>query len=132
LLYLDSGVFIHAALNREPAGNRARLLLQKIRDGSEDAASCALTFDELVWVVNRHRTREDALAAGDAFLALPNLAIFAVNQDVLFSASSIMRRYPLGPRDAIHASSAIIQGCSAIVSTDAHFDRLKEIRRKPL
>ena len=81
-------------------------------DGSEDAASCAHTFDELVWVVNRYRSREDALAAGAAFLALPSLAIYGMNHDVLFSASSLMRRYPLDPRDAIHASSAIIQGCS--------------------
>jgi predicted nucleic acid-binding protein len=132
LLYLDSGVFIYAALNRQSLGNRARQLLQKVDDGSEDAASCALTFDELVWVVSKYRSREDALAAGDAFLALRNLAIFRVDQDLLFSASTLMRRYPLDPRAAIHAASAIIQRCSAMVSPDAHFDTLKEIRRKSI
>lgn len=132
MLYLDSGVFIYAALSREAVGQRARLLLQKIRDGSEEGGSSALTFDELVWVVRRHRSREDALAAGESFLALPNLTILGVNQDSLFSAASLMHRYPLDPRDAIHASTAIINGCSAIVSSDSHFDRITEIKRKPI
>ena len=108
------------------------MLLRKVSDGQEDAGSCALTFDELVWVVGKHRSREDALAAGKSFLALPNLRVFGVNQDSLFSAASLMERYPLDPRDAIHASTAILNGCSVIISSDRHFDRLAEIKRKPI
>ncbi len=132
MLYLDSGPFIYAALSREAIGKRARHLLQKVRDGQEEAASCALALDEIVWVVQRHRSREDGLAAGESFLALPNLRILPVSQDTAFSALSLMRRYSLDPRDAIHSSTAIINGCSAIVSSDTHFDRLKEITRKPI
>lgn len=132
MLYLDSGVFIYAALSREPIGNRARRLLQKVRDGQQEACSCALTFDEVVWVVQKHRSREDALAAGHAFLGLPNLTVLSLGQDSLFSALSLMQQYPLDPRDAIHASTAILNRCSAIVSADAHFDRLTEIPRKTI
>jgi predicted nucleic acid-binding protein len=132
LLYFDSGVFIYAALSREPVGNRARQLLQRVSDGDEEAGSCTLTFDELVWVVQKHRSREDALAAGQSFLALRNLNVFSVGQDSLFAALSVMQRYALHPRDAIHASATVLNRCSAIVSADAHFDRLKEIRRKPI
>jgi len=132
LLYLDSGVFIYAALSREAVGNRARQLLQKVSAGHEEASSCALAFDELTWVVQKHRSREDALAVGQSFLALPNLSVFSVGQDSLFAALSLMQKYPLDPRDAIHASTAILNRCSAIVSADAHFDRLKEITRKPI
>jgi len=129
MLYLDSGVFIYAALSREAIGKRARLLLQKVRDGKEEAGASALTFDELVWIVRRHRSREDAMAAGEAFLAAPNVRILEINHDTILSAASLMRRYPLDPRDAIHASTAIIHRCSVIVSSDTHFDRVKEIRR---
>jgi predicted nucleic acid-binding protein len=132
MLYLDSGVFIYAALSREAIGNRARALLQRIRDGREDAASCSLSFDELFWIVKKHRTREDAIAAGKSFLALSNLRILAVDQDSLFSALSLMDRYSLDPRDAIHASTAISSGCSSVVSADRHFDRVKEIAREPI
>ena len=132
MLYLDSGVFIYAALSREQIGSRARQLLRRVSDGHEETSSCALTFDEVVWVVQKHRSREDALAAGQSFLALPNLTVFSLGQDALFAALSLMRQYRLDPRDAIHASIAILNRCSAIVSADAHFDGLKEIPRKPI
>jgi len=132
LLYLDAGVFIYAALSREGIGKRARSLLQKVQDGREEAASCTLAFDEVLWVVGKHRTREDAIAAATAFLSLPNLKLLSVNQDSLFSALSLMRRYSLDPRDAIHASTAIINRCSAIVSADPHFDYVAEVPRKPI
>jgi predicted nucleic acid-binding protein len=86
----------------------------------------------VIWVVGKHRSREDAITAAAAFLALPNLKLLAVNQDSLFSALSLMRRYSLDPRDAIHASTAILNKCSAIVSADAHFDYVVEMPRKPI
>ena len=132
MLYLDSAVFAYAALNREATGNRARQLLRKVTGGHEEAGSCSLTFDELVWVVRKHRAREDAIAAGESFLTLPNLRVLAVDQDTIFSAVTLMRRYPLDPRDAIHASAAIANECSAIVSSDVHFDQLKEITRQTI
>jgi hypothetical protein len=91
-------VFIYAALSREPVGNRARQLLQRVSDGDEEAGSCTLTFDELAWVVQKHRSREDALAAGQSFLVLRNLNVFSVGQDSLFAALSVMQRYALPTR----------------------------------
>ncbi len=132
MLYLDSGVFIYAALSREAIGHRARVLLQKVQEHQEEAGSCPLSFDELVWVVRKYRTREDGIAAGQSFLSLLNLRILPVDQDSLFSAISLMNRYPLDPRDAIHASAAITTQCSVLVSADTHFDRVKEIVRKPI
>jgi len=132
LLYLDSGVFIYAALSREQVGNRARQLLRKVKEGKEEAASCALTFDEVAWAVQKHRSREDSVAAGQAFLTLPNLTIFSLGRDVLFASLSLMKAHRFDPRDAIHASAAMLNGCSAIVSADTHFDRLKEIPRRPI
>jgi len=130
LLYLDAGVFIYAALNRQSIGTRARSLIQRVAEGREEAASCALSVDEVVWVVGKNRSREDALAAGRAFLTVPNLKILPVNQDALLSALTLMRRYELDPRDAIHASTALLNRCTAIVSADAHFDVVVEIPRK--
>jgi predicted nucleic acid-binding protein len=132
LIYLDAAVFIYAALSRDGIGRRARALLEKVRDGKEEAASCTLAFDEVIWVVGKHRSRQDAIDSAAAFLALPNLKLLPVNQDSLFSALNLMRRYALDPRDAIHVSTAIINNCSTIVSADAHFDYVTEIQRRPI
>jgi len=130
LLYLDAGVFIFAALNRQALGKRARSLIQRIAEGKEEAATCALSVDEIIWIVGKHRSREDALAAGRAFLSVPNLKILPVNQDAILSALTLMRRYGLDPRDAIHAATAVLNRCATIVSADAHFDVVVEIPRK--
>jgi len=132
LIYLDASVFIFAALNQEAIGRRARSLIQRVTDGKEEAASCALSVDELIWVVGKHRSRDDALAAGNAFLYISNLKLLPVNQDTLFSAMTLMRRYGLDPRDAIHASTALLSRCTEIVSADPHFDPIVEIPRRKI
>jgi len=132
MLYLDSNVFIYAALNTEEIGERARTLLKKVERGEEQASSSALTFDELVWAVRRYRTVEDAANAGEAFLNFPNLRLTLVDGELLASALNFIRKYKLDPRDSIHAATAILEGAEAVVSTDTHFDKIKEIHRKPL
>jgi len=132
MLYIDSNVFIYAALNTEKIGERARALLLKVQQGEEQASSSALTFDELVWAVKKYRTVEDAINAGEVFLNFPNLKLTLVNGELLASALNLIRRYRLDPRDSIHAAAAILERAEAMVSTDTHFDKIKEIRRRPL
>ena len=132
MLYLDANVFIYAALNREDLGDRARSLLREVQQGKLHASSSALTFDELVWAVKKNRSLEDAVVAGGAFLNMPGLKIVEVNGELLASALELIRKYRLDPRDSIHASSALLEGAEAIVSTDEHFDRVKEIRRRTI
>jgi len=132
MLYLDSSVFIYAALNTEEIGNRARNLLLKVQREEEKAFSSALTFDELVWAVKKYRTLEDAIIAGEAFLNLRGLNLIPVNGDLLASALEMIRKYGLDPRDSIHAASAISHKVETIVSMDEHFDKIKELKRKPI
>lgn len=132
MLYIDSNVFIYAALDAEGIGEKARALLLKVQQGEEQASSSALTFDELVWAVKKYRTVEDAVNAGEVFLNFPNLRLTLVNGELLALALNLIRKYRLDPRDSIHAATAILERAEAIVSTDTHFDKIKEIRRKPL
>ncbi len=57
-------------------------------------------------------------------------AIF--DAEVVSSALGIIKKYHLAPRDAIHAATAIAEKADFIVSTDNHFDRIKELKRKSL
>ncbi len=132
MLYLDANVFILAALNTEEDGDRAVILLQKIQRGEEKAITSALTFDEVFWEVKRNRGIEKALETAEAMLNFPNLEIIPADRDVARSAMQIIKEYNLAPRDAIHAATAIAEKAGFIVSTDAHFDRVKELKRKKL
>lgn len=132
MLYIDSSVFLYAALSQEEIGNKARALLGEVQQGKKNACSSALTFDEIVWVVKRYRSMEDAIVAGEAFLNFPNLKLTPVNGDLLIEALEMIKKYRLDPRDAIHAASAISEEAEEIVSTDQHFDGIACLHRKPL
>ena len=131
MLYLDANVFIYAAINTEEIGEKARTLLQKIQQGEEQAATSALTFDEVFWSIKK-RKPELASETCQALLNFPNLEIIPVNRELALAALEIINECNLAPRDAIHAATAISEKLDCIVSTDPHFDKIKELKRKPL
>ena len=131
VLYLDANIFIYATVNTEELGENARSLLQKIQQGEEKAETSALTFDEVFWAIKKHNL-ELAFTACEALLNFPNLEIIPADRQLVFSALQIIRDCHLAPRDAIHAATAIAEKADFIVSTDTHFDRVKELKRKKL
>lgn len=131
MLYLDSNIFIYATLNTKDIGEKARSLLQKIQQGEEEAQTSALTFNEVFWAIKKHNL-EAAFEASQALLNFPNLEIVSADRELVLSALEIMKEHHLDPRDAIHAATAITKKTNILVSTDNHFDRIKEIKRKPL
>lgn len=131
MLYLDSNVFIYAAINTEEIGQKARVLLQKIQEGEEQAATSALTFDEVFWSIKK-RKPELAIETSYALLNFPNMEIIPADRKLALSALRIIDEYNLAPRDALHAATAIDAKADYIVSTDPHFDKLKELKRQLL
>ena len=130
MIYIDSNVFIFAALNNEELGDNARLLLEDVEKGNIEALTSALTFDEVIWIVKKNRNFEDAISICKAFLNMPGLHLVGVNQDLLAIAISIMRKYKTDPRDSIHAATAITQKTNIIISEDTDFNKIKELERK--
>ncbi len=62
-----------------------------MQDGKQPASISALTFDELVWTVKKHRDLEQAIIAGEAFLGLSGLDIVQVSGDLLSIALELIR-----------------------------------------
>ena len=127
MLYLDANVFIYAAINTQEIGEKARALLQKI----QQAAPSVLTFDEVFWAIKK-RKPELASEASLDLLNFPNLEIIPADRKLALSALKIINEYNLAPRDALHAATAIASKADCVVSTDAHFDKIKELTRQPL
>lgn len=130
MIYLDANVFVFANLNTQGVGDAARSLLKDVQTGKVEAATSTLSFDELTWAVKKNRSPEDSVVAGEAFLNMPRLKLVEVDADLLAGALKVMREYSLDPRDSIHAASAMKEGASVIVSTDKHFEKVRELRRR--
>jgi len=129
MLYLDANIFVYAAINNEENGKKAEALLQKIQQGEEKAKTSALTFDEVFWAVKKHSLKL-AFEVCEALINFPNLEIIPADRELAFSALQIMKENNLAPRDAIHAATAIAEKVDCMVSTDAHFGRIKEPKWK--
>ncbi len=132
MIYIDSNIFIYAAVYQDDKGNNARKLIKKITDGEIIATTSALTFDEVFWIVKKERNIEMALEAGKALLLMQNLKFLKVDDTVLWQAYNLIEKHKLDPRDAIHAACAIIHGVYTIISEDSDFDIIKEFERKGL
>ena len=129
MIYLDANVFLSAILNREDEGEKARDLLQKLQKAEIVAATSALSFDEVFWIVRKHRGFISALKAAKTLLEIPNLTFLEVNDQTLWSAYNLAEKYKLDPRDAIHIACALDHAIFTIISENEHFDKVKEIKR---
>ena len=131
MLYLDANVFIYAAINTQEIGEKARALLQKIQQGEQQAVTSVLTFDEVFWSIKK-RKPELAQETSYVLLNFPNLEIIPADRKLALFALKIINEYNLAPRDALHAATAIASNADCVVSTDSHFDKIKELTRQPL
>ncbi len=133
--YIDSNVFIYAVISDELSEQKAahsKKILYRIADGSLEAATSVLTWDELVWIVRKLSTPETAQKEGRQFLEFPNLKLLQIDAKTLEKAQSMIERYSLKPRDAMHIACAIQNNITHIISDDGDFDKITEITRKPL
>ena len=131
MLYLDANIFIYSTINTRELGEKARSLLLRIQQGAETALTSALTFDEVFWAIKKHNL-ELAYEACEAILNFPNLEIVAADKETVSLALQIIKEYNLAPRDAIHAATAIAEKVDFVVTTDAHFCKVKELKIKGL
>ena len=127
--YLDSNVLIYAALDDQERGRWCRSLLKKIEEGEEGAGTSYLTYDEVLWKIDKVLSREDALEAVEAILTMPNLRFFDVDDEVIWKAHELISLEGFDPRDAIHLSTALNHGIYTMVSEDTDFDDVPEIDR---
>jgi len=131
MLYLDANIFIYSTINTQELGKNARSLLGRIQKGEEKAITSALTYDEVFWAIKKHNL-DLAFEAFEALLNFPNLEIIPADRELALSALQLIREYNLAPRDALHAATAIAGKVDYIITTDAHFGKVKGLHVKDL
>jgi predicted nucleic acid-binding protein len=133
LAYVDTNIFVFPFIYGDSGkGKDAARILRKIESDEFSAYTSALTWDEVVWVVRKTFGKEDSIESGRKLLQFPNLKFIEVGDSIIAKSQSLIEKYQLKPRDAIHCSSAISKGINLLLSDDPDFDVVKEIRRTPL
>jgi uncharacterized protein len=133
LVYADANVFILPVIYGDSGrGKAATRILRKMENGEFSTYTSTLTWDEVVWVVRKTLGKGDSVEAGRKLIQFPNLRFVEVDEAVITKGQSLIEKYQLKPRDAIHCSSAISKGISSIISDDPDFDIVQELKRVPL
>jgi predicted nucleic acid-binding protein len=133
--YLDSNVFIYPVIypaNTQPKAKKAKEILHDVEKGKLTAYTSTLTWDEVVWVINRVMGRSEGINQGRKLLGFPNLQFIPADENVIIRAQRLLNKYKLSPRDSIHVASALEKRTKAFISDDADFDQIKEINRTPI
>lgn len=130
MIYLDSNVFIYAALQTGREGDWCRDLLRRVAEGREAGLTSALTVDEVVYQVREDRGVQASVEAGRAILQMAHLTVAPADAEVLWESLALAADLELFPRDAIHAATARLRGASDFYSEDADFDAVDGLRRR--
>jgi predicted nucleic acid-binding protein len=133
--YLDSNVFIYPVIyqaDTQPKAKKAKEILHDIEKGEFTAYTSTLTWDEVVWVITRVMGRSEGINQGRKLLGFPNLQFVPTDESVIARAQRLLDKYKLSPRDAVHVASALVKRTKAVISDDADFDQIKEIKRTPI
>lgn len=129
MAYVDSCIFIYAALYSDSNGKSARSFLEKATQKNIEIFTSSLTFDEVMWKVKNHTSLDEAISVGKAMLNMPNLMIIDVSAKIISDSLELMEKYKLHPRDAIHTACALNSSIFTIISEDKDFDKVKGIKR---
>ena len=127
--YLDANVFINAALPRKNRSKYIRIIQQAI-SGEEIFATSVLTIDEVTYVIRKEIGFDYSLRIAKNILTMKNLILLEVDEGTITLSLNLMGKYILNPRDAIHAACCMQNNIKIIVSDDADFDKVREIKRE--
>ncbi len=127
-MYLDSNIFIFAAINQDELGQRCREIIKLVDNQKISAAASYIMVDEVLWVLKKNIGKEDAIKIVKTMLSMP-VKWISVDEAVIFETLEIFETTSLDPRDSIHIASMRHVGLTTLVSEDRDFDKVKEIDR---
>ena len=123
-IYLDANVFIYALEGMTPWVGELADLFTGIDEGGCTAVTSELTLAECL--VRPFAIGNDTVVNSYLAALKPRryLSVVPISKDTLLEAAKLRATQGLKLPDAIHAATAIAEGCSVLVSNDAAFRRL--------
>jgi len=127
-MYLDANFFIFANFSSDKKGVNARKIILEIINGKK-AITSSLALDEVMWVLLRNNKKEEIRSVIEDIYSIRNLGVISVSSLIPLRALNFMEGYGLKPRDAFHAAIMEEFGVNEIVTDDADFDSIPNIKR---
>jgi predicted nucleic acid-binding protein len=127
--FLDTNVFLYAVGGEGPHRAACRALLAAVGDGELDGVTSSEVLQEILHVRSRRLGWSDATATVRAAAALVADVLPVSHYDVLAACDLIDRHPNLGARDSLHVAVMRSADIDTIISMDADFDAVPNLRR---
>jgi len=128
-MYVDSNIFVFAALDSDERGENARKIIELAEDGKIAIFISPLVFDEVLQIIQKLTNKKVSEHIGRSLLSLSSWL------DVTYNASVYAFEYyqtGLSPRDSMHTGIMRDYGITVILSEDSDFDSVPYIKRRTL
>ncbi len=128
----DSSVFLDYFL-RGPKKEKSRRYVLELSENKGSGVISSICLLEVKYHITRNLGHQKAEEAMFFIKNIENLTIVDLNDNIAEMAADIRIKYyskecPLSFADAIHVATAIVANCGKIVSADADFSYIKEIK----
>lgn len=127
-MFIDSNIFIHAALGRDKKAVSCREFLQRVQTGEQNSHCSVLVLEETLKAISLLRDEDSSVKAVSKFLRLQNLHIHPVDMDDLSVCFKFFTQ-SMDVHDSLHLAVMKKHKISTILSYDKDFDNIKGIKR---
>ena len=127
-MYLDSNIFIFAAIDNGKLGQDCRSIIKLINEQKIACAASFMVIDEVIWILKKKVGKDDAIKIVKAMLSMP-IKWIELDKSVIIKMLEIYEKTKLDPRDAIHFTSMKGSGLSIMVSEDKDFENVEGLER---
>lgn len=127
--FIDTNIFIYSVGTDHPLKPSCIKVIQKIRDKKINAILSAEIIQEILYRYQSIKKLGLGIRLANEAILL-STQVFPITKKEVSLALEILKSNPeIQVRDAFHAASMINNGIKEIISTDSHFDLIKEIKR---
>jgi hypothetical protein len=128
--FIDTNIPMYAAGAPHPLREPAQRVILAVAAGELDAVTDAEVFQEILYRYLHIGEREKAFQVFDRFRRIMMGRILPIEDTDVQQARTLAERYlDLSPRDLIHLAVMLHHDMEEIITTDAGFDLVKEVRR---
>lgn len=128
-VFIDTAVFMYAAGSEHPLRDGCRDVLRTARAGTLAAVTSAEVVQEILHRFTGTSRHDDGVRLAQSVLSLFG-PVLAIDHDIAARTTALARRHAdARARDLVHVATCLAHDLEAIVSPDANFDRIGDVRR---
>lgn len=96
---------------------------------SYDTYTDILVIDEVLYISKKKYRVPYNITLNFIWNILKVIKLIPLSEEVFTELNDILQKYNLKPSDAIHLAAMKLEGINIIVSEDADYDKIKDVRR---